>query len=91
MTQYVGSLAIQHMVDRMIVQRAIPKMISMLGGFYIGRMLTPDVDFASNPPEGKNQNERDRGGRHELHQWAPGQRRHKGLSQQSPDAREVVA
>jgi hypothetical protein len=34
--------------------------------------------LASNPPEGKNQNERNRSGRHELHQWAPGQRRHKG-------------
>jgi hypothetical protein len=43
-----------------------------------GRRLAP------NPPEGKNQNERDRSGRHELHQWAPGQRRHKGLSQPSP-------
>ena len=29
----------------MTVQSAIPKLISMLGSFYIGRMLTSDVDF----------------------------------------------
>jgi hypothetical protein len=59
-------------------RQPIPKMVSTLGFFYIGRMLTLDVDFLPTYSRGKNQNERNRSGRHELHRWAPGQRRHKG-------------
>src|SRR5471032_2415529 len=55
-----------------MVQWAIPKLISMLAFFYIGRMLTSDVDLLPAHFGGKNQNKRDRGGRHELHEWARG-------------------
>lgn len=45
--------------------------------FYIGRMLTLHVSLPPTHLRAKNQNERDRSGRHELHQRAQAQRRQK--------------
>jgi hypothetical protein len=62
----------------------------MLGFFYIGRMLTSDVD--SLPINLRAKNQRARPGRERrLHQCALGLRRYEGLSRHSADARGAVA
>jgi hypothetical protein len=74
-----------------IVQRAIPKLISMLGFFDIGRMLTPDVDLLPTHLRAKIKTSETGAGDTNYINGRRVSGVTRGYRNNPPDAREVVA
>jgi hypothetical protein len=72
-------------------QWAIPKLISMLGFFYIGRMLTPDVDLLPTHLRAKIKTSETGAGDTNYINGRRVSGVTRGYRNNPPDAREVVA